>query len=86
MHLNTTPNDPPRLPCWRDMHELVHVVLTPQLVMLSPLEELARRLHEIAAQHPRFREEVPLVLAGEQHRRHRFSGVLTVARSHAEVA
>jgi len=87
MHLNTTPNDdPPRLPCIRDLHELVHVVLSPQLVMLSPLEELARRLHEIAAQHPRFREEVPLVLLGEERRRHRFSGALTVARSHAEVA
>lgn len=86
MHLNLTPNDPPRLPCWRDMHELLHVVLTPQLVMLAPLDELARRLHEIAAQQPRFREEVPLVLAGETHRRHRYSGALRVSRPHAEVA
>jgi hypothetical protein len=62
------------------------VVLTEPLLMLSPLEELARRLHEVVAQHPRFREEAPLVLAGEQRRRHRFSGALTLARSHAEVA
>jgi hypothetical protein len=86
MHLNTTPNPPPAKPCIRDMHELVHVVLTEPLLMLSPLEELARRLHEIAAQHPRFREEAPLVLAGEQRRRHRYSGALTVAHLHAEVA
>lgn len=86
MHLNLTPDPPLAKPCIRDLHELVHVVLTPQLVMLSPLEELARRLHEVVAQHPRFREEAPLVLAGEQHRRHRYSGTLSVARSHAEVA
>lgn len=86
MHLNTTPNDPPRLPCIRDMHELVHVVLTPQLVMLAPLEELARRLHEVAAQQPRFREEAPLVLMGEERRRQRYSGALSLVRGHAEVA
>jgi hypothetical protein len=86
MHLNITPDPPPAKPCIRDLHELLHVVLSPQLVMLSPLEELARRLHEIAAQHPRFREEAPLVLAGEQRRRHRYSGALTVAHRHAEVA
>jgi hypothetical protein len=45
MHLNTTPDDPPRLPCMRDLH----VVLTEPLLMLSPLEELAHRLHEVAA-------------------------------------
>jgi len=84
MRLNTTPDLPPAKPCMRDMHELVHVVLTERLLMLSPLEELARRLHEVVAQHPRFREEAPLVLAGEQRRRHRYSGALAV--SHAEVA
>ncbi|MGI4762937.1 MAG: hypothetical protein ACRYF0_19655 [Janthinobacterium lividum] len=86
MRLNTTPNPPPAKPCIRDMHELLHQHLTPQLVMLTPLTELARRLHEIAAQHPRFREEAPLVLAGEERRRHRYSGALTVVHSHAEVA
>jgi len=86
MHLNLTPDPPPAKPCIRDMHELVHVVLTEPLLMLAPLPELARRLHEVVAQHPRFREEAPLVLAGEQHRRHRFSGTLAVVRSHAEVA
>lgn len=86
MRLNITPDPPPAKPCMRDMHELVHVVLTPQLLMLSPLEELARRLHEVVAQQPRFREEAPLVLAGEAHRRRRFSGALTLAHRHAEVA
>lgn len=79
MHLNVTPDPPPAKPCMRDMHELVHVVLTPQLLMLSPLEELARRLHEVVAQQPRFREEAPLVLAGEERRRHRYGGELAVS-------
>ena len=78
MHLNTTPPEPPKLPCIRDLHELVHQHLTPQLVMLVPLKELRRRLHEIATEHPRFREETPLVLAGETRRRRRLSGELTV--------
>ena len=86
MHLNLTPGPPPAKPCIRDLHELLHVHLTPQLVMLTPLEELARRLHEIAAQHPRFREEAPLVLSGETRRRHRFSGALVVAHGASQVA
>jgi hypothetical protein len=86
MHLNTTPNPPPAKPCMRDMHELVHVVITEPLLMLAPLPELARRLHEVVAKHPRFREEAPLVLAGEERRRRRYSGALTLAHSHAEVA
>ncbi|MGI4762520.1 MAG: hypothetical protein ACRYF0_17545 [Janthinobacterium lividum] len=86
MHLNTTPDPPPAKPCMRDMHELVHVVLTEPLLMLAPLEELARRLHEITVQHPRFREEAPLVLAGETYRRHRFNGTLAVSARHSQVA
>lgn len=39
MLVSTTP---PAKPC---MRELVYMRLCPQLVMLSPLEELARRLH-----------------------------------------
>ena len=86
MRLNTTPDPLPAKPCMRDMHELVHVVITEPLLMLAPLPELARRLHEVVAQHPRFREEAPLVLAGEERRRRRYSGALTLAHSHAEVA
>ena len=87
MYLNTTPPEPPRKPCIRDLHELLHQHLCPKLVMLTPLAELERRLHEIAAQHPRFQEETPLVLAGEAHRRRRLGGELTVlvsplARAH----
>ena len=86
MHLNITPDPPSAKPCMRDMHELVHVVLTEPLLMLAPLPELARRLHEVVAQHPRFREEAPLVLAGETHRRRRFSGGLAVSASRSQVA
>ena len=84
MQVNLTPDPPPAKPCMRDMHELVHKVLTEPLLMLSPLEELARRLREVTALHPRFREEAPLVLAGEAARRRRYSGELAV--SQAEVA
>ena len=86
MHLNLTPDPPPAKPNIYEMHELVHVVLTEPLLMLAPLEELARRLHEVVAQQPRFREEAPLVLAGEEHRRRRYSGALTLTHRHAEVA
>ncbi|GAB3638643.1 hypothetical protein GCM10027422_42330 [Hymenobacter arcticus] len=41
MLVNNTPALPPAKPCIRDLHELQHVVLSPQLVMLSPLEELS---------------------------------------------
>ena len=86
MHLNLTPDPPPAKPCMRDMHELVHKVLTEPLLMLAPLPELARRLHEVVAQQPRFREEAPLVLAGEEYRRRHYSGALNLAHSRAEVA
>ena len=86
MHLNLTPDPPPQKPCIRDLHELLHLHLTPQLVMLAPLEELSRRLHELAAQHPRFREEAPLVLVGEERRRQRFSGGLVVVQETSRVA
>lgn len=79
LHLNTDPADPERLPCIRDMHELLRDHLPAPLVMLTPLPELARRCHEIVATHPRFREEAPLVLQGETHRRQRLSGVLQVS-------
>jgi hypothetical protein len=65
MHLNTTPDSPPAKPCIRDMAELLRDHLPPAPVLKAlPLEELARRCHEIAAEHRRFREETPLVLKG----------------------
>jgi len=76
MHLNRTPDAPPRKPCVRDLHELLRDHLPPLLIKLTALPELARRCEEIAAEHPRFREETPLVLAGEAQRRLRFSGEL----------
>lgn len=85
MQVNTTLNDPPRLPCLRDLAELLRDHLPPaSVIKLTPLPELARRCHEIAAEHQRFREEAPLVLAGEVRRRRRYGGELAV--SHAEVA
>lgn len=82
MHLNTTPDEPPRLPCIRDMHELLRDHLPAPLVKLAPLPELARRCREIAAEHPRFREEVPLVLSIEERRREHFSGTLELVTTH----
>jgi hypothetical protein len=73
MHLNTTPDPPPAKPCIRDMAELLRDHLPPAPVLKAlPLAELARRCHEIAAEHQRFREETPLVLKGETARRQRF--------------
>ena len=69
MHLNLTPDPPPappRLPCIRDLADLLRDHLPPLLVKLTPLKELRRRCAEIVAEHPRFREEAPLVLDGER--------------------
>ena len=80
MQVNLTPDDPPRLPCIREMAELLRDHLPPAAVIkVTPLPELARRCHEIAAEHQRFREEAPLVLAGEERRRHRYGGGLAVS-------
>jgi hypothetical protein len=86
MYLNTDPIEPLGKPCIRDMHELLRDHLPASLIMLTPLQELERRCHEIAAQHPRFREEVPLVLRGEAQRRTRLSGLLQVSVNHFQVA
>jgi hypothetical protein len=87
MRLNTTPDPPPAKPCLRDLHELLRDHLPPApVIKVTPLPELTRRCHEIVAEHPRFREEAPLVLAGEIRRRHRFSGALAVSASRPQVA
>ena len=87
MHLNTTPASPPAKPCIRDMHELLRDHLPAPLVKLTPLKQLRRRLQEITAEHPRFREEAPLVLLGEERRRQRLAGVLVaVSAAHSQVA
>jgi hypothetical protein len=70
----------------RDMHELLRDHLPAPLVKLTPLQELERRCHEIAAEHPRFREEVPLVLRGEVQRRVRLSGHLQITVNQIKVA
>ncbi|UOQ99878.1 hypothetical protein MUN81_10345 [Hymenobacter sp. 5317J-9] len=80
MHLNTDPPAPlaapAKLPCMRDMHELMTTHLPEPLVKLVPLDELERRGTELVNEHPRFAEEVPLVLAGEARRRARHRGLV----------
>ena len=87
MHLNTTPPPPPGKPCWRDMHELLRDFLPEPLIKLTSLKQLRRRCRELAATHPRFREELPLVLVGEERRRRQLVGGLRVSVvNHSQVA
>lgn len=79
MHLNTdpvAPAAPPKLPCIRDYHELVHQHMPDQLIKLVPLAELERFGAELVAEQPRFAEEVPLRVAGEARRRARHRGLV----------
>jgi O6-methylguanine-DNA--protein-cysteine methyltransferase len=68
------------------MHELLRDHLPEPLVKLTTLQELERRCDEIAAEHPRFREEVPLVLRGETQRRVRLRGLQVVNVNRFNVA
>ncbi|MGI4862966.1 MAG: hypothetical protein ACRYFZ_03530 [Janthinobacterium lividum] len=86
MHLNTTPTAPPRKPCLRDLHRLTTTLLVPALVQLTSLKQLKRRIREINATHPQYREETPLVLAWEQQRRQRLSGHLAASVTQMQVA
>jgi hypothetical protein len=61
-------------------------LLPATLVPLLPLKELKRRAHEINVTHPQYREETPLVLAYEQRRRQRLSGLLEVSVNQMQVA
>ena len=81
MHLNATPPAPPRKPCLRDLAQLTSPtgLLPAAVVPLLPLKQLQRRANEIAATHPQYREELPLVLAYEQQRRRRFAGGLVAS-------
>lgn len=79
MHINTDPITPPRKPCLRDLSTLVRDHLCEKVVRLAPLKQLKRRLREIDATHPQFREETPLVLRYEEGRRQRLRGELHVA-------
>ena len=74
MHLNTDPLAPAKLPCIRDYHELATIHMPDQLIRLVPLEELERFGQELVADQPRFREEVPVRIAGEARRRARYRG------------
>jgi hypothetical protein len=89
MQLNTDPIEPPRKPCIRDMHQLTQApgaLLPAALVMLTPLAELERRAEEISATHPQYREELPLVVGMEKHRRHRMRGWNVTVVAHSQTA
>lgn len=88
MHLNTTPPAPPRKPCLRDLAQLTSPsgLLPAAVVPLLPLKQLKRRANEIAATHPQYREELPLVLAYEAQRRRRFTSGLVVSVSQIQAA
>ena len=85
MHLNTTPDPPPRKPCIRDMAQLTSPtgLLPKALVQLASVKQLKRRIREINATHPQYQEETPLVLAWETQRRQRLRGGLRVTATHA---
>lgn len=86
MHLNIDPVEPARKPCLRDLHRLTTTLLTPALVALVPLKQLKRRIQEINATHPQYREETPLVFAYEKKRRRQLSGRLEVTVNQVKVA
>jgi hypothetical protein len=78
--------EPARKPCLRDLHRLTTTLLLPALVQLVPLKELRRRIREINATHPQYREETPLVFAYEKKRRRQLSGQLEVTVNQVQVA
>ncbi|MBF9239493.1 hypothetical protein I2I05_19020 [Hymenobacter sp. BT683] len=83
MHLNTdalADPAPRKKPCIRDMHELVTHHLPSAVVKLIPLDELDRRGEELMAEHPRFVEELPILVQGEKVRRARFRSLQLVGR------
>lgn len=88
MHLNTTPPEPPRKPCWRDLARLTSPsgLLPAAVVPLLPLKQLKRRIREINCTHPQYQEETPVVLAHEVRRRRALSGQLQVSHSLTQVA
>lgn len=86
MHLNTNSVEISRKPCLRDLHRLTTTLLLPSLVQLVPLKELRRRIREINATHPQYREETPLVFAYEKKRRRQLSGRLEVSVNQCQMA
>ncbi|TGE29706.1 hypothetical protein [Hymenobacter metallicola] len=73
MHITTTPT-PTAKPCIRDYSELVTTVVPEAFAKLVPLEELQRRLSEVAREKPHLAEETPLYLKNETRRRAAFEG------------
>ena len=88
MHLNVSPPEPMRKPCWRDLACLTSPtgLLPAAVVPLLPLKQLKRRIREINCTHPQYREETPVVLAHETRRRRQLNGELRVSHTSAQVA
>ena len=86
MHLNTTPPAPARKPNILELAQLTATLLPAALVQLVPLKQLKRRIREINATHPQYREETPLVLAYETKRRRRLAPGLRVSVNPLQVA
>lgn len=80
----TPPPPPPRKPCIRDMATLLRDHLPPLILKLTPMKEIKRRAAELERTHPQYREELPLVISGEQRRRAIESGQLSVSGDDVE--
>lgn len=86
MHLNNTPPAPARKPNILELAQLTATLLPAALVQLVPLKQLKRRIREINATHPQYREETPLVLSYEVRRRRQLSGQLSYSATPLQVA
>lgn len=82
--LNTTAAPPAPKPCVRDRHERLRDHLPEPILRLTSLKQLRRRCPELAATYPRLREELPLVLVGEERRR-QLNGGRRVSVNHQRV-
>ncbi len=88
MYLNVIPPAPARKPNILELKQLISPqgLLPEHLVPLLPLKQLKRRIREINATHPQYREETPLVLAYETQRRRQLAPGLRVSVNPLQVA
>lgn len=65
----------------RDMADLLnHLAPVAEVLKAVPMKHVRRRLREIVAEQPRFAEEAPLVVAGEEKRRKYLATSMRIAR------
>ena len=74
MHPATSTPSPSSLPCIRDYSELITKVIPEPVYTLVPMEELERRGAEVVRIHPRFAQEMPVLIKGEKKRRAALAG------------